>query len=549
MIAQFAAPLKRKPRRATIPAMNTQRNETAGRDPILLEVYKSLLSAAAEEMGLTLQRSAFSPNIKERRDFSCALFNADGKMTAQAAHIPVHLGAMPLSVKACLDAIAFEPGDAAILNDPYQGGTHLPDVTLVTPVFLPNETRPFAFAASRAHHADIGGMSPGSMPLSREIYQEGLIIPPMKIAERGKRNENLWRLLLANTRTPDERGGDLNAQIAANQIGTRRLIEIADRRGKAETETYMNGLLEYSERMTRALIEELPDGIYACEDRLDEEDGAEPARIAAAVTIRGGEAVVDFSGTSEQQPGNVNAVYAIAVSAAHYAFLSLLAPGVPVNAGSCAPIEVRAPEGSVVNARRPAAVAAGNVETSQRIVDALLGALAKAAPHLAPAASQGTMNNLTVGGTDPRGNRPYAYYETVGGGAGAGPKAPGEHAVHTHMTNTMNTPVEALEYAYPLRVTEYAVRKGSGGAGRQRGGDGIVREIELLGGAATATLLAESRKRPPYGLQGGKPGKTGEDSLIRNGKKTRIPGKTEIQLKKGDRLRIETPGGGGFGAE
>ena len=525
----------------------TKKMNGAGEDPILLEVYKSLLTAAAEEMGAALQQSAFSPNIKERRDFSCALFDADGRMTAQAAHIPVHLGAMPLSVRACMDAHAFEPGDAVLLNDPYEGGTHLPDITLVTPVFLPGETRPFAFAASRAHHADVGGMSPGSMPLSREIYQEGLIIPPIKIMERGKRSEGLWKLLLANTRTPNEREGDLNAQFAANHIGAERLKAIVKRRGKQETADYMDGLLRYSERMTRALIADLPDGVYEYEDHMDG-DGVdpEPVRIAVSIAVKGGEAAADFSGSPPQRIGNVNAVEAIAVSAAHYAFLSLLAPNMPVNAGSCAPIAVNAPIGTVVNARRPAAVAAGNVETSQRIVDALLGALAKALPTQTPAASQGSMNNLTVGGIDPRTGKPYAYYETIGGGAGAGPASPGVDAVHTHMTNTMNTPVEALEYAYPFRVIEYSVRVGSGGEGQYRGGNGVVREIELLADAS-ATLLAESRKRAPYGLNGGQPGKPGEDDLIRGGKKTRIPGKTQLALKKGDRLRIETPGGGGYG--
>ncbi len=388
-------------------------------DPIRLEVFKHLFASVAEEMGVVLRRTSYSPNIKERRDFSCALFDAAGQMVAQAAHIPVHLGAMPLSVQAAIAAFDFAPGDVAILNDPYRGGTHLPDITLVTPIFVDAQTlgvfgkpqesraRPFAFAASRAHHADVGGMSPGSMPIARELIQEGIIIPPLKLVEAGRINQGLLDLLLANVRTPEERLGDLRAQLAANAKGAQRLGELVGRYGAAEVHTTMQALVDYAERMTRRLLAGLPDGVYRFADRLDD-DGVdpEPAEIAVAVTIDGAEATVDFSGTSPQRRGSVNAVYAITLSATLYAFRCLLGDDAPTNSGCLRPIRVLAPEGTLVNARPPAPVAGGNVETSQRITDVLLGALAQAAPERVPAASQGTMNNLTIGGWDPATTRP-----------------------------------------------------------------------------------------------------------------------------------------------
>ncbi len=514
-------------------------------DPIRLEVFKHLFAAAAEEMGAVLRRASYSPNIKERRDFSCALFDASGRMIAQAAHIPVHLGSMPLSVAAAIEAHTFAPGDVVILNDPFRGGTHLPDLTLISPVFV--EGRLFAFVASRAHHADVGGMVPGSMPLSREIYQEGVVIPPLKLAEAGRLNEPLLELFLANVRTPQERRGDLRAQLAANERGAARLAEIAARYGAGEVQAYMEALLAYAERMTRRLLADLPDGTYAFEDVLDD-DGIEPepVPIRVAVTIDGDEAIVDFTGSAPQRPGPVNAVYAITLSAVHYVFRSLLGLDVPNNAGCLAPIRVIAPEGTVVNARPPAAVAAGNVETSQRIVDVLLGALAQACPERIPAASQGTMNNVTVGGWDPRRGRPFAYYETIGGGMGARPNGDGPSAIHSHMTNTLNTPVEALEFAYPLRVLRYEVRRGSGGRGRFRGGDGIRRDLEVLV-PARASLLTERRRFRPYGLAGGEPGAPGENVLIRDGQEIPLPGKGTVELRPGDVLSLRTPGGGGWG--
>lgn len=518
-------------------------------DPVQLEVFKHLFASVAEEMGVRLQRAAFSPNIKERCDFSCAVFDPEGRLIAQAAHIPVHLGAMPLSVQACLRAFNFSPGDIGIVNDPYHGGTHLPDITLVAPVFVDKGKKKslVGFVANRAHHADIGGMSPGSMPLSKELYQEGVIIPPLKLASREKLNEALWTLLLANVRTPSERAGDLRAQIAANKAGIERMQSLVARYGLDVVMRNMSALLKYSERMTRQLIAALPDGTYRYQDCMDD-DGVEPGPvgIVVAVTIQGDEVTVDFTGTASQVKGSINAVYAITLSATHYVFRSLLGMDIPGNGGCMVPIHLRAPEGSLVNARSPAAVAGGNVETAQRIVDVLLGALSQACPNRVPAASQGTMNNVTVGGRDTERGSNYAYYETIGGGVGAGPGNHGASAIHSHMTNTMNTPIEALEYAYPFRVTQYTIRRGSGGMGKFRGGDGITRELEFLQDAQV-TILSDRRNTAPYGLDGGQPGQTGRNVLIRDQQEMGLGGKVCIEVKAGDRLRIETPGGGGFG--
>ncbi len=570
-------------------------------DPIRLEIFKHLFAAIAEEMGVVLRKSSYSPNIKERRDFSCAVFDAHGQMIAQAAHIPVHLGSMPLSVHAAVQAFTdLAPGDAILLNDPFRGGTHLPDITLVTPVFLPHPPSPprpsafirvpsktlqpprssalvrvpsnsprlsafirvpsnsppppaalLGFVASRAHHADVGGMTPGSMPIAREIYQEGLIIPPVRLIRAGQVDQDLLGLILANVRTPQERAGDLWAQIAANQRGAARLLELLDRYGVDEVTDYMAALLAYTERMTRRLLAGLPDGHYTFTDYLDD-DGVEaglrpaPIPITVAVTIHGETATVDFTGSAPQQKGSINAVYAITLSAVYYVFRCLLGLDVPNNTGCLAPIQVIAPPGSVVNALLPAPVAGGNVETSQRIVDVLLGALAQAAPGRVPAASQGSMNNLTIGGFDPGRGGPFAYYETIGGGTGALPDRPGLSAIHSHMTNTLNTPAEALEYAYPLRVVRYQVRRGSGGRGRHPGGDGIRRDLQTLADAQV-TLLTERRRFPPYGLAGGDPGRPGENVLIRDGVEAPLPGKGAFELKAGDILSIRTPGGGGYG--
>ncbi|MCB0213757.1 MAG: hydantoinase B/oxoprolinase family protein [Anaerolineae bacterium] len=522
-------------------------------DPIQLELFKNRFASIAEEMGMVLRRTAYSPNIKERLDFSCALFNATGQMIAQAAHIPVHLGAMPISVKTAIERLTFEPGDVVILNNPFAGGSHLPDITMITPVFVDAAERGgkilFGFVASRAHHADVGGMTPGSMPLSTEIFQEGIIIPPLKLIEAGSLNRGVMDLLLANVRTSEERAGDLRAQIAANGKGVERLAEVINRYGQSEVAHYMTGLLEYAERMTRALLADLPDGVYEFEDYLDS-DGIDPKPVAIAVTItiKGDEATVDFSRSAPQVKGSVNSVYAVTLSATLYVFRALIGLDIPANSGCLAPITLIAPEGTVVNARPPAAVAGGNVETSQRITDVLLGALAQASRERIPAASQGTMNNLLIGGWDPERKRPYTYYETIGGGMGAGPDAPGADAIQCHMTNTLNTPIEALEYAYPFRVHRYEIRRGSGGAGRQKGGDGIRREMELLH-EAQLTLITERRQIAPYGADGGQPGQRGKNTLLREAQEIDLPGKTTQTLYKGDILRIETPGGGGFGGE
>ncbi|MCC6187931.1 MAG: hydantoinase B/oxoprolinase family protein [Anaerolineales bacterium] len=549
-------------------------------DPIRLEIFKHLFASVADEMGVTLGRTGYSPNIKERLDYSCALFTGDGRLLAQAAHIPVHLGAMPASVRAALDHCAlFAPGDLVILNDPFCGGTHLPDVTLVSPIFVDADAAaslphprlypaahtaasPHFFVASRAHHADIGGMSPGSMPLSSEIYQEGVIIPPIKLVEAGRRNEAVWELILRNVRTPVERQGDLAAQMAAHTIGARRVAEIVARYGLAETQRYAEALLAYTERMARALLATIPPGEYTFEDYVEAPPGPDgspgadlPLRVAVTISPEG--LLADFSGTAPAMDGNLNAVLAIVASAAAYVLRCLVATvapaEVPMNAGAFAPLQVRVPPGSLLDARLPHAVAAGNVETSQRVVDVLLGALAQALPSAVPAASQGTMNNLTFGGRLPGSGQPFAYYETMGGGAGAGPHPPGAVAasgVHVHMSNTRNTPIEALEHLLPVRVERYALRRGSGGQGRCRGGDGLCRDLRFLV-PVTATLLTERRRRAPWGLAGGKPGAAGRNRLLRGAGQAAafqdLPGKCTLALQPGDVLSIETPGGGGWG--
>jgi N-methylhydantoinase B len=520
-------------------------------DPVTLEIYRALYTSVAEEMGIALRRTAHSPNIKERRDYSCAVFDAAGRVIAQGDHMPVHLGSMPMAVAAALRASVIEPGDCIALNDPFAGGTHLPDVTLVAGVFPPSASAsraPLFFVANRAHHADIGGGSPGSMGMATDIYGEGLRIPPVHLMRGGRMNQDVLRLLLANVRGADERRADFAAQTGSLKTGTARLLEIVARRGAREAASYAAHLNGYSSRMMGARIASIPDGVYTAEDALDD-DGTrdEPCVLRVRIEIKGARARVDFTGSAPQVAGPVNAVEAITVSAVAYVFRCLLgAEEVPASAGLMEPIEVVAPRGTIVNALAPAAVAGGNVETSQRIVDVLFKALAQALPREIPAASQGTMNNLTIGGVDHRTGREFAYYETIAGGMGARPAHAGLSAVHTHMTNSLNTPVEALEYAYPLRVREYAIRENSGGQGKQRGGCGVVREIETLVPAYMA-LLADRRRRAPYGLAGGGEGHVGRDSIISDGRTSRLKAKGARELKAGDRIRIETPGGGGHG--
>jgi N-methylhydantoinase B/oxoprolinase/acetone carboxylase alpha subunit len=515
--------------------------------PVDFEVFKNLYLSIAEEMGVTLCRTGFSPNIKERLDYSCAVYDARGETIAQGDHMPVHLGAMPLSVRAAIDAFVMEPGDVVMLNDPFRGGTHLPDITLVSPVFLGRERQPAFFVANRAHHSDVGGMSPGSMPVARELYQEGLILPPVRLARRGRIVEDVLALLLANVRTPDEREGDLTAQIAANRVADARLRQTVARYGRRTALAYAAALQDYTERVLRSAIREIPAGRYEFQDALDDDGfGDTPVRIRAAITIRRDRATIDFTGTDPQVEGSVNANYAMTLSACLYVFRCLVQDDVLYNAGVARPLTVIAPEGTVVNARRPAAVAGGNVETSQRITDVVLGALACAVPERVPAASQGTMNNVTLGGTHPRTGRPFAYYETIGGGMGARRGLPGLSGVHTHMSNTRNTPVEAIEHYLPVRIRQYRLRRGSGGDGASQGGEGIVREYELLTNASV-TVISERRRGAPYGAEGGKPGASGRNTLIRDGQEQTLPGKIQLQLQRGDRLRIETPGGGGYG--
>ncbi len=563
------------------------------RDPVELEVFKNLYHSIAEEMGSALRRTSFSPNIKERRDYSCAVFDSAGQVIAMGDHMPVHLGSMPMSVAAAVEQCALDPGDVVMLNDPFRGGTHLPDITLVMPVYVEQEaeyrknknarrkapfrrSHPDFYVASRAHHADVGGTYPGSMGPCREIYQEGIRIPPVKIMRDGKLVADVLALLLNNVRTPEEREGDLGAQIAACQTGAQRLREICERYGIARAKRAAADLLVYSEEMMRAFLRTIPPGHYRAEDFLDY-DGVEDKPVRIVVTIQvetsskrkfpvetrlaasrasskkqSAPVTIDFTGSDAQVQGAINAVEAITYSACFYVFRCLLREDVPATSGLMRPIRVMAPSGTVVNAKPPAAVAGGNVETSQRIVDALLKALAQAIPDRIPAAASGTMNNLTIGGIDPRlgdprTGEPFAYYETIAGGMGARPTKDGVSGVHTHMTNSLNTPAEALEYAYPVRLRQYSLRANSGGQGLHAGGDGIVREIEVLTDAQV-TLLADRRSRGPYGLSGGADGSPGRTLIIRrDGSEETIPGKTSVRLRSGERVRIESPGGGGWG--
>jgi N-methylhydantoinase B len=552
-----------------------------------LELFANRLAGVAGEMGVVLQAASMSPNIKERRDFSCALFDAAGAMVAHAAHIPVHLGSTPLAVRAALDALTLGRGDIAILNDPYAGGTHLPDVTLVAPVFLARgDVRPFAFVADRAHHADIGGGSPGSMALATDIHQEGLRIPPVHLVRGGQWVRETLELFLANTRVAEERRGDLEAQVAALRAGAARTTDLAARFGRSRVAAAMRELQAYSRRLVEAMIRGFPEGTHRAGDLLDDDGmGTVDIPIRVAVSRRGRRLVFDFRDSADQVRGPLNANLAITTSAVFYAMACVAGREVPANAGVMEAVEIRTRPGSIVDCRFPSAVAGGNVETSQRLVDVVFRALASALPDRIPAASCGTMTNLALGSggaavrrgeavdrgsgdaVGPRGEatkrgrdgaaegrgedsgaaRAFSYYETVGGGCGAGPRGEGAHAMQTHMTNTWNTPVEILETYYPLRVHRYAVRRGSGGEGKHRGGDGIVREVEVLVDAEM-TLLAERRRRGPWGLAGGSEGSAGRDEHVdAKGGRTPFPSKVTRTLKAGERVLVETPGGGGWG--
>ncbi|MFQ5537540.1 MAG: hydantoinase B/oxoprolinase family protein [Gemmatimonadota bacterium] len=562
-------------------------------DPVALEVFRHLFTALAEEMGAALKRASFSPNIKERRDYSCALFAPDASAVALGDHMPVHLGAMPMSVQTALEELGtLAPGDIVALNDPFRGGTHLPDITLISAVYeadaaeddaagagsgailggdatelgsdaterggdatelggRPAAGRLLGFVASRAHHSDVGGMSPGSMPLAREIYQEGLRIPPVKVYERGALNRGVWDLLLANVRTPVERAGDLDAQVAALHTGAVRLREIVGRRGAEETLAAMKALVGYADRLVGAGLERIPAGRYTARDVMESDGfGTGPVPIQVTLERDAKGLIIDFEGTSPQVPGGINAVAAITQSACRYVVRcvveALLGEELPAGGGSMSSVRIRLPEGSLVNASLPASVAAGNVETSQRITDVLFLAFGEALPHLIPALSQGTMNNTTVGGVDPRTGQVFAYYETVGGGMGAGPQGDGLSGVHVHMSNSLNTPVEALEHAYPFRITRYEIRRDSGGTGVHRGGDGLRRDLQILTEARVA-LLTERRAVAPAGARGGAAGAPGENVLIRDGEEKTLPAKTTLEVQAGDIISIRSPGGGGWG--
>lgn len=522
-------------------------------DPVQVEVWRHLLASVAEEMGTTLERTAYSPNIKERLDYSCALFDAEGRLLAQAAHIPVHLGAMPLMLENLRPRVRWSPGVMWLCNDPRVGGTHLPDLTLVAPVYMPDggrRSRPVGYVACRAHHADIGGLTPGSLPLSTEIFHEGLILSPVRLVERGKIREEIRELVCANSRTPQERRGDLAAQVGANETGIRRFQALLARYGRAQFQMRTLENIAFAARSIRAAVLRLPAGVYRASDVLDD-DGAGNTDIPIVLTLTigaNGGIHFDFTGTAAQVSGSLNATEAITRSACYYAVRCLVQEEIPTNAGCFTDIAVTAPEGTLVNARFPAAVAAGNVETSQRIVDVCFRALAQAAPNLLPAGSQGTMNNVTIGGSDPERTRPFAYYETLAGGAGASPQGAGLSAVHSHMTNTRNTPVEALESHYPLRVLEYGIARGTGGHGENAGGDGLLRRVQLLA-ECRVSLLTERRVHAPFGAHGGGDGSPGRNTLtLPTGISETLPGKWSGTCPAGTVLTVQTPGGGAWGS-
>ncbi|MCG6861554.1 MAG: hydantoinase B/oxoprolinase family protein [Chromatiaceae bacterium] len=508
-------------------------------DPIELSIFSSRLAAVCTEMGAVLRNTAFSTNIRDRLDFSCALFDAEGGLCAQAAHIPVHLGSMAYAMAELVARMTWHEGDMVILNDPYLGGTHLPDVTVVAPLYV--DGRLAAFLVNRAHHADIGARAPGSMPISRWIHEEGQVIEPVHLIRRGTLDEPLLESITGNTRNPADARGDFYAQISANRAGLARLAELVAQSGIEDFRNGLAALNDYGERLATGALTGIPDGTYAFEDLMDDDgQGYEDVRIRVQVRVKNGTAQVDFAGTAKQVPGNINCPLAVAAAGVLYVFRCLMPPQTPACAGSFRPIRLSAPSGCLLNARFPAAVAAGNVETSTRVVDAVMGALAQAIPERIPAASHGSMNNLAMGSAAVGAS--WDYYETVGGGMGAGATGGGLSGVQTHMTNTLNTPIEVLEARYPLRVVGYGLRGGSGGRGRRVGGDGLVRELEFLA-PASVSLLTERRRHAPWGAAGGGPGREGRNLL--NGRE--LPGKIAFEVAKGDRLRIETPGGGGWG--
>lgn len=509
-------------------------------DAVALSIFASRIEAVCDEMGALLKRASFSPNIKDRLDFSCAVFDAQGELCAQAAHIPVHLGSMAFAMADIAGSQAWQPGDCMVVNDPYLGGTHLPDVTVVAPVFAGN--RLCGFVANRAHHANIGSSQPGSMPIASNLQEEGIVIPPTLLVRQGALVPEVLQALCGDSGDP-QLAGDFRAQVSACQLGARRLLQLIESVGAPGYEESLTALNQYGETLARETFRTIADGHYSFTDYMDDDGlGTERIPIQVAVAVSDGDVRVDFVGTASQVKGNINCPLSVAAAAVFYVFRCLLPARAPACAGIFRPIRLSAPEGCLVNACRPAAVAAGNVETSSRIVDAVLGALAQAMPERIPAASHGSMNNLAMGARAGKGRRSWDYYETLGGGCGAGPQRAGASARQTHMTNTLNTPVESLELHYPLRVVRYQQRHHSGGVGRHVGGDGVIREFEFLADAQ-ATLLTERRRLAPWGLNGGQPGAPGENRL--NGKL--LPPKAAFTVKAGDRLTVATAGGGGWG--
>jgi len=511
-------------------------------DAIELSLFSSRIEAVCDEMGAVLRRTAFSPNIKDRLDFSCAVFDAEGQLCAQAAHIPVHLGSMAYAMRDIVGDMSWTDGDMVVVNDPYLGGTHLPDVTVIAPLFVEKEL--LGFVANRAHHADIGGNAPGSMPISRSLEEEGIVIPPSHLVRAGELNEELLSLIVGTTGNRHELHGDFAAQMSANRSGVERLKQLVTSLGSSEYCRALDQLNGYAERLALAALADIPDGTYRFTDCLDDDGlGNTDLAICAEVRVNAGTIHVDFAGTAEQTAGNVNCPLSVAAAGVYYVFRCLMPEQTPACAGAFRPITLEAPQGSLLNAERPAAVAAGNVETSSRVVDVICGALVQALPERIPAASHGSMNNLAMGDrADESGKGKWDYYETMGGGMGAGAEGGGLSAVQTHMTNTLNTPIEVLEMNYPLRLRRYALREASGGEGRRSGGDGMVREFEFLS-AAEVTLLTERRRHAPWGVAGGDDGLAGENRL--NGEL--LPGKVCVPVKAGDRLSVATPGGGGWG--
>lgn len=506
-------------------------------DAISLSIFSSRISAVCDEMGVVLQRSAFSPNIKDRLDFSCAVFDAEGELCAQAAHIPVHLGSMAYAMRDIVGRLEWREGDMVILNDPFLGGTHLPDVTVIAPVFDHNVLQ--GFVANRAHHADIGASSPGSMPLSKSLEEEGVIIAPTHLMRGDNLDEKFLSGILSHMRNPSHARGDFIAQVSANQVGAKRLAEFIAQQGSDKFHQGLQALNEYAERLAQTALKDIPDGEYRFEDVLDDDGmGTEDIRIAVSIKVSGHHIDVDFSGTAQQVNGNLNSPLSVAAAGVYYAFRCLMPAQTPACSGAFRNIALSAPRGCLLNARRPAAVTAGNVETSTRVVDVVFGALAQAIPQRIAAASHGSMNNVAMGGEHQ--GRHWDYYETMGGGMGASSKSPGLSGVQTHMTNTLNTPLESLEMHYPLRVTQYAIRKGSGGDGVYRGGDGLIREFEFLDDAQV-TLLTERRRHSPWGINAGS-GEKGENSIDGSA----LSGKESLWIKTGQKLQIKTPGGGGY---